>query len=366
MKNRFLLGFYALLIITVTACSGGAVTLNQDTPNNPNPTDETSIATSLVEPTAEVSHPAPEPITLKMNSSKLTSYAPIFIADDEGYFKEEGITMEYITFNRSTEAIPLIITGDLDVYAGALNAGLLNVLGQESHIKVVADRGVITPEDTCANQGILFRKSLYESGELTSPADLKGRTIAAANTGPSGYLLSLYLAQAGLTLDDVIISDIPSVGYLDAMANGTVDAIVTPELRLSNVLNGGNAVLAVNGADVYGYLQSSVLMFGKKLLIDNREVGLRFLKAYMRGIQQYQEGKTDRNVEIMVKHTGESEEIIRQACWITINNDGQVNFDKGVEPFQQWSVAQGDLDAPITEEQFWDPSLLKEALSQIQ
>lgn len=338
MKIKSMLSIGMLAILLVTSCS---------TPTSP-------------EPSAEL-----EPITLKMNSSALTSYAPIFIADAEGYFEEEGITMDFITFNRSTEALPLIVNGDLDIMAGAVSAGFLNIVGQESSIKVVADRGSITPEDTCANHGILFRKTLYDSGELTKPADLKGRTIASSVSGPSGYFLSVYLAQAGLTFDDITISDVPTAGYFDAIANGSIDAIVAPEVRLTQALNDGHSVLVASGSDIYGDLQSSVLAFGKNLLVDNREAGIRFLKAYMRGVKQYQEGKTDRNVEIMVKYTSETEEIIRQACWVTINPNGQINFDQGVAPFQQWNIEQGYLDNPVTEEQFWDSSLLEEALAQL-
>jgi NitT/TauT family transport system substrate-binding protein len=350
-----------LLLLVVSACSGAATT-NPAEPTLP-VVDEPAAPTAV--PATEVP-PTPEPITIKMNSSQLTSYAPIFIADAEGFFAEEGITMEYIQFNRSTDAVPLILTGDLDVFAGAINAGILNVLRQEESIRVVADRGVITPQDTCANHGILFRKALVDSGELSGPADLKGRSIATATTGPSAYLLSEYLAQAGLTLNDVVINDVPPAGFIDAMANGTVDAIVAPELRLTQVINSGNAVLGVKGADVYGYLQSSILVFGKNLRVENREAGLRFMRAYMRGIQQYQEGKTDRNVEIMVKYTGETEEIIRQSCWITIAADGRIDFENGMMPFMEWSLQIGDIDAILTEEQFWDPSLLEETLAQTQ
>jgi len=307
----------------------------------------------------------PEMITLKMNSSALTSYAPIFIAEAEGYFKDAGIKIEYVTFNRSTEAIPLIVNGDLDVYAGALSSGLLNVLGQEDSIKVVADRGHVSPDDTCTYHGILFRKDLYDSGAMTGPADLAGRTIASVTTGPSGYLLSLYLAQAGLTFDDVNISDVPTASFADAMSNGTIDVVATTELTLSRVLSSGNAVLAVRGADVYGSYQTSVLVFGKNLLVENREAGIRFLTAYLRGVRQYNEGKTDRNVEIMAQYTSESPEILRNACWVTINNDGSIDFKASVAGFQQWSIAQGQLDHAIMEEQFWDPSILKEALAQL-
>jgi NitT/TauT family transport system substrate-binding protein len=364
MKSKSLLGMLLLVVLITASCSGGAATATQEPVVASTATEQAVSASPTPEPATEVP-PTLEPITIKMNSSALTSFAPIFIAESEGYFKNEGITVEYVKFNRVQEALPLVITGDLDIYAGSINAGLLNTLGQENSIKVVADRGHLAPSDTCAYQGMIVRKDLYESGKIKTPADLKGRTIASTTTGPSGYMLSLYLGQAGLTFNDVNIVDLPTAGYIDALANSSVDAIIAPELWLSKMVNAGNGVLAVSAADVVGDYQSSVLVFGKNLLTENREAGIRFLKAYMRGVQQYNEGKTDRNVAIMAKFTEESEDTLRSACWVTINNDGHIDFEKSVAEFQKWSIAQGDLDTPTTERQFWDPSLLNEALAQI-
>jgi len=320
------------------------------------------VISACATPVTEIAFPT-EQVTLKMNSSKLTSYGPIFIADAEGFFADEGITVEFVTFNRTADALPLIVTGDLDVYAGVVtSAGLLNVLKQEPNLKVVADRGVITPDDPCVNLGVLFNKALYESGMLTSPTDLKGRTIAVTVSGGSGFFLASYLASAGLTLEDITVSDIPPSAYQDAIANGTVDAILTTEPRLSQVLSGGKAVLVANSADYLGVWQTSAVVFGKNLLVENRDVGIRFLRAYLRGVEQYLQGKTDRNVEIMLEYTGESEDILRNACWININPNGFIDFEKGVTPFQRWSFDNGELDALLTEDEFWDPSLLEDAL----
>ena len=94
---------------------------------SPVPTQEpgtTSTKTiSLSSATPETSK-YPE-VSLKINSSPLTSFAPIFIAEAEGYFTEFGLKMEYVTFNKSTDAVPLVITGDLDVFAGSINAAIL-------------------------------------------------------------------------------------------------------------------------------------------------------------------------------------------------------------------------------------------------
>lgn len=339
MKKEKALFIILLFAILITSCGGG---------------DESVAQTTEA---VEIEY---EMVTIRQNGAALTSHAPIFIAEAEGYFEEFGIDIIFETFNRSSEAIPLLINGDLDIYAGSVNTGLLNVLGHEPNIKVVANRGQIRPDTGCNYQAILVRKDLIESGEISSPADLVGHEIASSIAGPSGFLLSTVLAEAGLTFDDVSVDRIPTAGYVDAFANQTLSVIVAPELHLSRLLAAGDAVVWRTSEDVLGVVQTSILAFGARLLVDEPEVSARYLAAYLKGIIQYNEGKTARNLEIMAEATSESVELLEVACWIAIPLDGRIDFSS-VEAFQQWSIEQEQLDAAITEEQFWDSSVLEAA-----
>jgi NitT/TauT family transport system substrate-binding protein len=303
-----------------------------------------------------------EVITLTINTSTNMSFAPVFIAEAEGYFEEAGVELDYVTLNRGSDALPLLVTGEFDVYGGGLLAATLNTVGAEEFVKVVADRGHISPDDECAYHGILVQKDLYDSGQVAGPADFAGLTIDSTASGPSGYVLDTYLAQAGLTFDDVELVRLPETSYVDAFSNAAIDALINQELRLSWVLNTGDAVLLVSSAEVVGVYQTSVMTVGKSILEDNRDAGVRFLIGYLRGVRQYNEGKTDRNLEILTAATGETEETLRAACWVPIDPEGWIDFANGVAPFVEWNVDQGLLDASISEDQFWDPSLLQEAL----
>jgi len=303
--------------------------------------------------------------TVRINGSRNISHAPIFIADYEGYFAEFGIQLEMIDFNRTTEAIPLVLSGDLDVLAGGIVTGLLNTLGLESDIKVVADRGSISSDMDCSFQAILVRKDLFESGAVSGPADLKGLRVVSSMASPSEFLLGQYLSQAELTLDDVIITDLPKASYIDAMENKTVDIIVAIELNLSQLLSVGDAVNLVGLEDVAGDYQTSVLAFGKNLLVRDPELGVRFLAGYMKGVAQYNQGKTERNLEIVSEATGQDIEVVKNACWIPISPGGIPNFS-AVLPFMNWAIDKGYLDQAITEEQFWDPDFLEAAKDLLQ
>jgi NitT/TauT family transport system substrate-binding protein len=303
--------------------------------------------------------------TVRINRTTNISYAPIFLADAEGYFEEYGIQLEMIDFNRTAEAIPLVIAGELDVYAGTTNAGLLNTLYLEPNLRVVADRGSISPDMPCVFQGILIRKDLIENGTVTGPKDLKGMKIASSTAGPGAFVLSSYLAQGGLTFADVQISDLPNSSYIDAMRNDSIDAIVAVEITLSRVLAAGDSVLLIGDKDIMGNFQTSILAFGKNLLVDDPDLGVRFLAAYLKGIAKYNEGKTEENLRILTEAMAEDLDVLKNSCWVPIRLDGAPDFDS-LNDFMRWSLEQDHLDHLLTEDKFWDPKFLSAAKSLIE
>jgi len=307
--------------------------------------------------------PAPtlEIVKVRVNRGPQLSFAPLFFAEEAGYFDEYGIDLEMVEFDRSTQVIPLLISGDLDVYAGTINAGFINSLYMEPNIRVVADRGRVNAIADCTNQGIVVRKELYESGEVRGPEDLKGLKVAIATANPSAYLVAAYLEQGGLTLADVEQVEMPSTSYMDAMANGSIDFVSTVEPTLSQLVAAGNSVLLATMEDVVGDFQTSVIAFGKTLMTDKPDVGARFLAAYMKGVAKYNEGKTEDNLQILSEATGLDVEVIKNSCWLPISQDGIPDF-QSIVPYMTWAVKEGYLDNPITEEQFWNPAPLEAAM----
>ena len=300
-----------------------------------------------------------ELISLKITISSYLSHGVTHIAEAEGYFAEYGLKMEYINIASASKAIPLLVNGDIDIYSGTLTSGFLNTVYQEDNIKTVADRGHVAPGE-CTYHALLIRKDLFENKQVTGPADLKGLTISGENGGSSDYLLSTYLSQANLTLEDIKKVDLEAQSEIVAYSNQALSGNTAAEPEITRILDSGEAVILARSEDVVGTFQTGIVAFNKKLLVDNPDIGARFLAAYLKGVQQYNEGKTERNLQILSEATGETIENLKVYCWPSFRNDAMIDF-AGVDGFQQWSVANGYLDHAVTEEQFWNPSLLAAA-----
>ena len=85
---------------------------------------------------------AQAPIEVKLGSNLVISDAAFFIAERNGYFKEQGLTVKVINFDSGPKMIAPLGSGQLDIAAGATSAGLLNAAARGIDIKIVADKGI--------------------------------------------------------------------------------------------------------------------------------------------------------------------------------------------------------------------------------
>src|SRR6201989_1327230 len=66
----------------------------------------------------------------KVGVLRLSSSAPVFIAQDKGYFKEAGLDVELKFFDAAQPVAVATASGDVDFGATAFTAGLYNLAGK--------------------------------------------------------------------------------------------------------------------------------------------------------------------------------------------------------------------------------------------
>ena len=312
--------------------------------------------------TPEGTQREPELITVKVGTLPYISYAPFFIAEEEGFFAEQGIQVEFVKSGNVSESVASLVRGELDVAGGTVNAGFLNAMARGTQIRYVADKSHISPT-SCNYAAFIARRVLFEAGKLDSPTQLAGRTIAIPDSIRSsalGYYIEALLGAGNLTLDDIKIVDLPSPAQIEALKRGSVDLILSGEPWVTRILDAGDSVLWMPVQQVVPEYQHAVILYGPSLLNDNPDAGKRFMVAYLKAIRQYNQGKTDRNVEILAEHTGLEPELIARVCLPPMRDDGWIDADSVID-FQNWAVEKGFLDDVLSEDDFWDPSFVEYA-----
>ena len=311
---------------------------------------------------------AAEPITVRIGIAQASSDVPFFIADKKGYFAEEGIRPEFVVL---LNLIPSLATGQLDVGGTSTSAGLFNAAAKGLDIKIVADKGSTPPGYDY--QPILLRADLARSGRIKSFADFKGLKVAGFIRGSaSESTLNQALTGAGLTMADIDLVYMGFPEHVLALRNGAVDASITTEPSATEAVRSGAAVRF--SGEVYPNHQLAVLLYGVDFVKKGRDLGNRFMRAYIRAARDYNRamagGKlagpnADEIVAILTESTIiKDPEVYRRITPNGINPDGFVNLDSLAKDLAYYRAAKL-IEGPVSVDKVVDNGYVEAALKDL-
>jgi NitT/TauT family transport system substrate-binding protein len=271
------------------------------------------------------------------------SQAPIFIAIDEGYFEKEGIEIKRVDMKSSQPVVPGIMSGEFDMAMSIPSAGFFNAIARGGKGRVVGP-GLMFAKDECSYAAYYGREG-FDRDALTSGKDLKVKLSADATTF-EGYLSEKMQEMIGTDAPSFEYLEMPAYTQGDALNVRSIDVAFTAEPWMSRFDQDNMGQIAMGAEEILPDAQYGTLMFSTRLTTDDVDLGVRLKRAIDGAISQYNEGKTDRNIEIIAANTGLDIELVKQACWATIPDDGVVRVDS-IIAFQEWLLPQGLIDEVI-------------------
>jgi NitT/TauT family transport system substrate-binding protein len=272
------------------------------------------------------------------------SFAPLMIAQAERFFEQEGVDVEVVSGLRAEESVAAVVTGQIDVLPGPLRAGLLSAIAQGAKVRIAAGQGELA-RDGCTYFALVLRPGLEPSA--ATPI----RKMRTSQDGATRYVVSRMLEPHGIDVKSVETVRIPEAVMVASLERGSIDAVAVSEPALTRTSKAGR--VWIRAQDAVPDFQWGVLVFGERLLTKDRDAGLRFLRAYERGVARYREGKTARNVAIIAQATGESEAITREACWPTFRAGSPIEW-QSIEQFQRWANSEHLMEHTLTRDQVVD------------
>ncbi|HTI45543.1 MAG TPA: ABC transporter substrate-binding protein [Casimicrobiaceae bacterium] len=190
-------------------------------------------------------------ITIGVGGKSLFYYLPLTIAEQKGYFKDEGLEVEIPDFPGGAKALQALIGGSADVVSGAYEHTITQqAKGQNIEALVLQGK----------DAGIVLAMPKAKAATYKSPADLKGMKIGVTAPGSStNMFVNILLAKAALKPDAVSIIGVGAgAGAVAIMKRGEVDAIANLDPVIATLESNGDAVAVVDTRtakgmqDVYG------------------------------------------------------------------------------------------------------------------
>ena len=291
---------------------------------------------------------ASAPAKVRVSITPHLSWGPLMIAQAEGFFKAEGLDVEFVAAMKSEESLAALVTGDIDVRPGPLHAGFLSAIAQGAKIRVAAGQGHLDPEG-CTYYAIVLRPG-FEPSKATPI-----KRMRASQDGATRYVVSRMLAPHDVDIDAIETIRLPEAVMVMSLERGSIDAVAVSEPALTRTSKVGR--LWIRAEDAVPNFQWGVIAFGDRLLNKERETGVKFIRAYNRGVEQYRQGKTDRNVAIIAAATGESPEMTREACWPTFRAGSGIDWES-IAQFQRWANTEGLMEHTLSRDRVWDSTFV--------
>lgn len=179
------------------------------------------------------------------------AYAPLYVAEDKGFFKKQGLTVESIQLAGSSAAASATISGNVQFYVGLPQTAALAIAKGEK----LSTFAVVTKEygsDIVVSKEIADRLHLNQNMPVEMRLSaLKGLKIAGWTPGGSPDMLIRFIAAKmnwKAESDLTILPIGPSGPMLAALENKRVDAFVFSAPTSLEAVQRSGAFLLYSGA----------------------------------------------------------------------------------------------------------------------
>ena len=264
MKKQLLTSLFAFLLV-FSLCMGCSKAETGD---------KTTASDSF-----EVSSQKTSPVKITLNEvAHSVFYAPLYVAIEKGYFKDEDIDLTLVTGFGADKTMTAVISGEADI----------GFMGSEASVYMYSEGA----SDYVVNFAQLTQRAgnflvARQDNEHFQWADLKGKTVLGGRKGGMPEMVFEYiLKENGIDpeKDLTIIQNIDFGSTAPAFADGRGDFTIEFEPGATSLESEGKGhVIASLGKDS-GYVPYTAFSAKKSYLKENPDVIQRFTNALQKGM----------------------------------------------------------------------------------
>jgi len=219
------------------------------------------------------------------------AFLPIYVTQDKGFFKDEGLDVLVVMFNAGATNLQAMIGGDVQIMAGGVPESVL------------ARAGGLDIKNFWAISNVMPFQ-IYGSPSMKSLKDGKGKKFAISRIGSlSEFLTRSALRQSGVDPKDVTMVQIGATpARFTALAGGIVDATILwfPVTERAKAA-GLNKLFDLK--DIYPEWTNVGFIARESWLAKEKEQATKFLRAYQRGVKHTRENRDD-GIRALRKYVG--------------------------------------------------------------
>jgi len=215
-----------------------------------------------------------------------TDSLPFIVAQEKGYFKEEGLEVNIQQYKSAMDRDSALQSGNLD---GAISDMLAVAFAKDGGFNVKV---------TSFTDGS-YKLIAGAQSSAAKMADLQGQDVAVSRNTIIEYVTDQILQKENLgedTINKVIIPQIPT--RLEMLQNGKLGAATLPEPMASIAVH--NGCKYVTGSDELG-INPGVIMFTAKTANDRRAELAAMYRAYNKAVDYLNNTPREEYIDMLVE-----------------------------------------------------------------
>src|SRR4051794_24253719 len=311
-------------------------------------------------PRRPVAEPLSPPQPVRVATIGIAAEAPIFLAYEQGYFRDLGLEVEFIRLASGSDSAAMLNSGQLDVGGLTINPGAFNVIARGVGLRLVADRGSNIPGR--ATPSLAIRADILERSPWTGYQGLRGLKLATADVvGIGDIWLERMVQRGGLQLDEgdnVSPMTFPDMAL--AFTNKAIDAAMFNEPWATQLEQQGivKKVVYADDVDPNGHVAAAV--YGEAFA-RNTPAARNYLVGWLRGVRDYwdaYDGRLDfqRVVDVLQKYTAVRDEALIRKIPPTGQNPAGYLDVASLARYQDWFAEHGAVPQKADVAKAYDPS----------
>lgn len=262
--------------------------------------------------------------------------APVYIADAKGFWKDEGLNMKVTNFDSGRKALDALLSNSADVMSVSETPPLRAYLAG-SKINTIA---TVTEHKEA--------KMTVRTDRITTPEDIKGKTIGTVAGTNSDYYMYRWLEAHNIKISDVKIVPMDAAALSQAFVQGNIDVMFAWEPYNYNAVSKIPNLAKSWPTDAGLYNGRHTIEMNSAYLRDHSDVAERIIKGFIKA-EDFIKSNPDEAKQIVMERTSMSKDALdglwneytykvelddeflsilsNEATWINANSDNKSNLD---------------------------------------
>ncbi len=288
-------------------------------------------------------------------------FAPVFVAQEQGYFEQQGLHVTTAFDNDRANVLPAMATGAVDCTMRTIGEAMSRPRKADTTGTVIGTIDISVGAD-----------GVVASPEIKTVSDLVGKVFAGEINHPGTVLVQHALAKEGKSIKDVEMKLIATDDSAAVFEDESIAAVATWEPMMSSIVKGTSrkgAHILISSADYEGLITDIVLVRTEDYKKNPKKYA-KFLRGIYRAVDLYR-ADPDKFIAISapkfdvsaaemkealqgVKYTSYEESVAYLPSTV-----GEGKLKEVFDAFNEINVSLDLQDAPFSYKPFVDGSLMR-------